>query len=110
MFEDWSNHCWCGISRVGVVAVDHNIAFGVDFAKHAADDVTFALFVFVADDGAGFLGDFSRIVGGIIVVNINRGFGKSFFEVSDDFLDSFSFVIAWDEDGNFIFFHGVSFG
>ena len=109
LLEDWFNHCCCGANWVGVVAINHDVTFGVDFAKHAADDVAFALFVFATDDGASFLGDFGCIVGGVIIVDINCSFGESFFEVGDNFFNGFGFVVAWDEDGYFIFFHVVSF-
>ena len=109
LLEDWFDHCWCRIGWVGVIAVDHDITFGVDLAEHMSNDIAFALFVFMANNGASFLGELSRIVGGIIVVNINRGFRKSFFKVSDNLFDGFGFVVAWDKNGDFIFFHVVSF-
>ena len=48
VFGNGFDHFRGRFRRVGIVAVHHDIGFSVNFAEHAADDVAFALLVFVA--------------------------------------------------------------
>ena len=50
----------------------------------------------MANNGASFLGEFRGVVGGIVVVDINSGFGQSLLVIFDDFGDGLAFVVTWD--------------
>jgi len=102
--QDKFGHLRGALRGVGVVAVGHDVALCVDVAEHAADDVALALHVFVADDGARFAGDFGRAVGGIVVVDIDDSLGKGSAEIRADLPDRFFFIVAGDENGDFV--HG----
>ena len=52
--EHHVGHLAGGFGGIGVVAVYHEVALGVDLPEHAADDIALALLVFVAHHGAGF--------------------------------------------------------
>lgn len=107
--EDELGHFWGLGSRIGVVAVNHNVALGVDITKHAADDIAFALPILMPNDGSGIFGNFCCAVSGVIVVNVNCGVLEGVLKVVDDFFDCASFVVAWYEYGDFIFFHDAPF-
>jgi len=84
--EDFGYHLGGELRRVRVVSVDHQITLRVDLAEHAADDIAFALLVFISDDGAGILCDLGRAVCGVVVVDVDytsRGENRS--EVFDYF-------------------------
>lgn len=59
-----------GFGGVRVVSINHQVALGVDIAKHLAADVAFALPWFMSHCGPVLLGYLCRIVGGIVVVNV----------------------------------------
>ena len=61
---------------IGIVAIRHHIEIGLDVAEHAADDVTFALKRLVPHHRAGLSGDRRRIVGRVVVENVDRGIGQ----------------------------------
>lgn len=90
-------------SFVSVIAIDENIAVRDDVAKHRANDIAFTLAVFMADDGAGFLSNFSGIVGRIIVIDINLSLRQSFFIIFDDFFNGFGLVITRDKNSYTLF-------
>jgi len=100
--QDFIRHGSGSIGGVGVVAVNHDVALGVDFPEHAPDHIALALEGFAADDGACPAGQCSGIIGGVVVVNIDGSFGKGVFPVSHYFSYGAAFIVAWDQDCDFI--------
>lgn len=94
MGQDPVHHFTRAVERIGIVSVNHKVAPGVNFAKHPADDVSFALLVLEADNGAGLFGDFCRGIGRIIIIHINYGFGKKMLYIGYDLSDGLRFIIA----------------
>ena len=92
--EDFGRHGGSGIGRVRVVAVDHDVALGVDILEHAADHVPLPLLGFRAHDSAGGTGNDSGVVGGVVVIDVNDCFGQDRLPVGDDLLDGLCFVVA----------------
>ena len=90
------------LRRVSVVSVDHQIALRIDLAEHRPDHVALALSPLVAHDGAGGAGDLVRSVGGVVVVNIDRGFRQRRAVVLYHLGDGGTFVVARYQNGDFI--------
>lgn len=89
-----------GVRGVGVVPVDHEVAVGVDVAEHLADDVALALARLGHHDGARGGGQLGGAVGGVVVVDEDRGARQLPAEVRDDLPDGDLLVVAGDEDGD----------
>ena len=83
---------------VGVVAVDHEVAGGVDVAEHLAADVALALARLEAHCGAVLACDPGRAVGRVVVVDVDRGPGELAAEVVDDLADGDGLVVAGNDD------------
>ena len=90
------------LRRVSVVSVDHQIALRIDLAEHRPDHVALALSPLVAHDGAGGAGDLVRPVGGVVVVNIDRGIRQRRTVILHYLGDGGTFVVARYQNGNFI--------
>ena len=88
------------LGGIGVVAVDHDVAVGVDVAEHGAHDVALASARLAANDCARGGGDVGRAVGGGVVVNVDYGLGQGGAEVPHDLGDGGGLVVAGDEDGH----------
>lgn len=63
------------IPLVGIVAINHEIAVGIDIAKHLSADVALTLTGLVPDYSAALEGDSGSAVGRIVVVNVDRRLG-----------------------------------
>ena len=81
-------------SRIRIVAVYHNIASGINFSKHAANDITFALLIFMTHNRTRCFRDFIRMIGGIVVIDVNDSFRQNLLEIGDNFFNCLAFVIA----------------
>lgn len=86
------------LGGVGVVAVDHEVADGVDVAEHLAADVALALARLEAHGGAMLPGDPGRAVGRVVVVDVDRGPGELAAEVVDDLAYGDGLVVAGNND------------
>ena len=102
VFGDGFDHFRGRFRRVGIVAVHHDIGFGVNFAEHAADDVAFALLVFVAHHGTGCAGQLCRAIGRVVIVHIDRSFRQNAAEIHHNLLYCLRFVITGDKNCYFI--------
>lgn len=90
----------CRLGGIGVVTVDHEVAVGLDVAEHRAHDVALAPARLAAHDGARGGGDGGGAVGGGVVVDVDRGLGKSRAKVPHHLGDGGGLVVAGDEDGH----------
>ncbi len=70
------DHRRCQRRIIGIVAIRHHIEIGLDVTEHAADDVAFALQRLVPHHRTGLPGDRRRIVGRVVVKNVDRGLGQ----------------------------------
>ena len=95
--QDRLHHLRAALGGIGVVPVHHDVTLGVDLAEHAADDVSFALLVFLPHDRAGGRGDLPGPVGGVVVVYVDYCFGEAAAPVADDFVDGGGFIVAGDQ-------------
>ena len=102
VFGNGFDHFRGRFRRVGIVAVHHDIGFGVNFAEHAADDVAFALLVFVAHHGTGCAGQVCRAIGRVVIVHIDRSFRQNAAEIHHNLLYCLRFVITGDKNCYFI--------
>lgn len=91
--------------RVGVVAVDHEVAVGIDVAEHLPTDIALALARLILDDSASRAGDLGGAVGRVVVVDVDGRLGKLAAEVIDDLADSQGLVIAGNDDRNTVSNH-----
>ena len=96
------DHLGRSLSRIGVVAVHKDVRLGVYFAEHAAHDIALALLVLMADDRPGSGGQFGRAIGRVVVVDIDRSVRQDAAEIRDDLFNGLGFVVARDQDGDFI--------
>ena len=71
MFQQTLDQVGRSCRVVGIVAIDKYIDVGVYVREHAPDHIALTLKIFAADDGAGLLGAFGALVGGIVVVNVD---------------------------------------
>ena len=89
-----------GLGRVGVVAVDHEVAIGLDVAEHASHHVALALAGLPAHHRPGRRGNVRGAVGGVVVVDVDRRLGQRRAEVGDHLSDGGRLVVARDEHGH----------
>lgn len=61
--------------RVGIVAIDHEVAVGIYVTEHLTADVPFALAGLVPDYSAATVGDFGGAVGRVVVIDVDRRLG-----------------------------------
>ena len=86
--------------RVGVVAVDHQVAVRVDLPEHGADHIALSLTVLVAHNGPRLPSDVVGMVGGVIIIDVNIRFRQGGAVIPDHLGDGFRFIIAGDQHGN----------
>ena len=84
-------------SRIGVIPVDHQIAFCINIAEHAADYIAFALTVFIADDCPRLPGRLIGMVSGIVVININHRFRESLPVVFYHLRDCLALIVTGNQ-------------
>ncbi len=101
---DPADHFRGGLQPIGIVPIDHQIHFRVDVPEHRPDDVPFALARLFPYDGPGFPGLFGGGVGAVVVIDVNGGVRKVFFGVGNHFGDGDGFVVARNQNGDFV--HG----
>ena len=65
-------------------------------------DIALALLVLMADDRPGSGGQLGRAIGRVIVVDIDRSVRQDAAEIRDDLFNGLGFVVARDQDGDFI--------
>lgn len=89
-------------SKISIVGVYHEVNIGRDITEHRTNNIPFSLKRFTAnnDAGVGFFGKFGTIVGGVVVVDINLGVRQDTMKIRNNRSNSFSFVIAWDENSD----------
>ena len=87
---------------VGIVAVDHEVAVGVDVAEHLPADVSLALTRLVPDDSAAGACDLGGAIGRVVVVDVDGRVGKFAAEVIDDLGYRRRLVVARDDHGDFM--------
>ena len=97
----------CRFGGVGVVAIDHQVAVGIDVAKHLAAHVALSLTRLKADRRAMLCCDAGSLVRRVIVIDINRRLRKLAVKVVDDLTDRKCFVVAGDNDGNGFRIHSM---
>lgn len=85
---------------VGVVAIDHEVAVGLDVAEHLPAYVTLALAGLEPDDGAMLSSNLGGIIAGVIVINVDGCSGKLPDVIVDDLTDGQRLVVTRDDDGN----------
>ena len=93
-------HARRGGGIVGVVAIDQDIDVGFDIGEHAADDVAFALQALAPHDRAGRPRLQHRMVGGVVVVDVDHGVRQRPLEVRHDLADRGFLVSARDQHRN----------
>ena len=86
--------------RVGVVAVDEQVAVGFHIAHHAAHHVALALARLSAYGGAGGAGHGGGGIGGAVVVDVDGGLGQGLTEVGHHLGYGSLFVVAGYENGD----------
>ena len=94
------------LSRVGVVAVDHDVAVGIHFAEHPPDHVAFALTRLTAYYGSGFQRQLSRAVGRVVVIDVYLGIGQSGTKRGHHGFHRGGLIIAWYQ---YCYFHYPTF-
>ena len=90
---------------IGVVAIHHDIALCVYFTEHTPDDVAFPLHILLPYDCSFLSGNFPCFVRGIVVIYINYCLRQGLPAVPYYLGNGFFFIIAWNQDCNFIHFH-----
>ena len=98
--EDGSTEVAGRFRRVGVVAVDHEVAVGIDVAEHLATDVALALARLAPDGGAVRAGDLGGAVGRVVVVDVDFRLGQFAAEVVHDLGYRRRLVVARDDHGD----------
>ena len=84
---------------VGGVAVDQHVDVGLDVGEHPPHHVALALVALAPDHRAGGAGDLQGAVGGVVVVDVDRGLGQLGAETGDHSGDGGFFVEAGDQHG-----------
>ena len=79
---------------VGRIAVDQHVDIGFDVGEHAAHDVTLALALLAAHDGAGLARKARGAVVRIVVVDVDLGRGQRRAKTGDDGRDRRLLVVA----------------
>ena len=89
------------LGRIRIVSVHHDIGVGIDVAKHAADDVTFALGGFGDDAGSGPERLAGRPVRRIVVVDVNFHFRQATAEIGHDLGYGRLLVVTGNQQADF---------
>lgn len=89
------------LGRIRIVSVHHDIGVGIDVAKHAADDVTFALGGFGDDAGSGPERLAGRPVRRIVVVDVNFHFRQTTAEIGHDLGYGRLLVVTGNQQADF---------
>jgi len=83
---------------VGRVAVHQHVNVGFDVVEHPPHDMAFALRGLAADHSAGCARHLHRVVGRIIVIDIDRRRRQRRTEIGDDLGNSVLFIVARHQD------------
>ena len=88
------------LRRVGIVAVDHQVAVRLNVPEHGPDHVALALAVLVADDGPRPPGDLVGAVLGVVIVYINVCLRQRRAIIGDNLGNGLTFIIAGNQNCN----------
>ena len=96
-FRDLADHLRGRLSRIGVVAVHHDVDLRVDLPEHSPDDIALALLVLMAHHSAGRRRKLRRPVRGIVVIDIDHRLRQDSPEILHDLFYRFAFIVAGDK-------------
>lgn len=97
------------MSRVGIIAVHHEVAGGIDIAEHLPADVPLAEARLESDGRAVPHRDRSRCISRIVVVDVDSRGWQLAFEIFDHLADGQRLVIAGNDDCNLVLIHPEHF-
>ena len=96
-FQNRFDHFRCAAGGIGIVSVDHQVAFRIDLAKHSPDHISFALLILMADHSAGLGCYFGSSIGGVIIIDVDAAvFRENSHEISNNFLNCLCLIVAWN--------------
>jgi hypothetical protein len=82
------------------IAISHHIDVGLHIGEHAADNIAFALHPLCPDDGAGGSGNLYRLVGGVVVIDVDRRIGQRGTKVGHRLRNGRGFIITGQKNGD----------
>ena len=94
MLQYQVRHFPCAVQGIGIIAVNHQVTFGIYFPKHPADHISLALFIFMAQHRSRPYSKFRSPVCGIIVIYINHRFRQRLPHITHHLFNGFFFVIT----------------
>ena len=83
------------ISRV---PIDQDVDVGIHIGEHPPHHVALALVHLAADEGAGGPGGLDGAIGGIVVVDVDRGLGQRGAEIGHHLANGRRFIEAGHQD------------
>src|SRR5262249_59877564 len=98
LFDETRAHDAGARRIVGGVAIHQNVEVRVDVGEHSPHDVALALVPLAPHQRAGGARDLAGAVGGIVVVDVDRGLGQRGAEIGDHFADGRLLVEAGHQD------------
>ena len=105
VIEHLVHHLAGKLHRIGIIAVHHNVALGVNLPEHSPDNITLALHIFMLDYGAGFFSYLHGSVGRIVIIYIYRRLRQCCFSVPNNLTDSFLLVVTRYQYSDLIHIH-----
>ncbi len=81
-------------ARISGIAVHQDDHVGIHIGEHSPHHVAFALMLLAADHRAGAAGDLDGGIGGVVVVNVDRGFRQRGLEIRHHLGDGGRFIEA----------------
>ena len=95
------------VGRIGVIAINHQVAVGIDIPEHGAYHIALALTALIAHLGSRTARYLVGTVGRVVVVYIDGGLGQRSLEVGHYFCNGLALIVARHEhsDFTFVFLH-----
>ncbi|ORM85658.1 hypothetical protein HA42_02325 [Pantoea deleyi] len=85
---------------VGIVTICHNINIGLNISKHTPYNITFAFVFYRVNNCASLFSQCNRIIGRIIIKNMNHCFWQGLFKMLYHLFNSKRFVVARKNNSN----------
>ena len=98
------DHFRCGLCRIGIIPVRHDITFRIDLTEHSADDISFSLTMLIAYDRSGFARDLICMIRGIVVIYIDHCLRQHTFKICHYFFNGLALIIARYQYCNLVHF------
>ena len=98
LFGETRDHGARARGIVGGVTIDQNVEVRVDVGEHSPHHVALALMPFAPHQRAGGAGNLAGAVGGVVVVDVDRGLGQRGAEIVDHRADGRLLVEARHQD------------